>query len=96
MEELYLQYWEESERGWGIRPDGCSLHIDDISHKSYISEIYEGRDKNNIPNEYDRTVGELITVKVKKDLYEMVVKDKTFRLSQNQLNNLIKLGEILL
>ena len=27
----FKQNWEESERGWGIRPDGCSLHetVDD-------------------------------------------------------------------
>ena len=27
MNRCYFQRWEESERGWGVRPDGCSLHL---------------------------------------------------------------------
>ena len=25
--EVVAVQWEESERGWGVRPDGCSLHV---------------------------------------------------------------------
>lgn len=96
MEKVYLQYWEESERGWGVRPDGCSLHLDEASHSNYVREAYKNRDKNIIPNEYDKVVGGIIPVKVKLDLYDMIVMDNTIRLSQNQLNNLIKLGELIL
>jgi hypothetical protein len=44
MKSLYLQYWEESERGWGVRPDGCSLHLTKDDCKSYIQKTYESRD----------------------------------------------------
>ncbi len=96
MEEVCMQYWEESERNWGIRPDGCSLHFNGKICKEYINEIYKDRDKENVPDVYDKTVGEIILVKVKKELYELVVKDDTVRLSQNEMNNLVKLGELLL
>ena len=35
MNKCILQIWEESERGWGTRPGGCSLHITDKEHSLY-------------------------------------------------------------
>jgi hypothetical protein len=57
MEKVLLQYWEESERGWGVRPDGASLHKDMDSHKEYVDRIYDAREfENVVPDEYDRVV----------------------------------------
>jgi len=28
-----VQAWEESERGWGVRPDGLSIHLESVSIK---------------------------------------------------------------
>ena len=95
MKKVFLQFWEESEKGWGVRPDGCSLHINVQNHKEYLCNIYKDRDTNNIPNIYDKIVGDLIIVSVKKDLYELVEKDLTVRLLQYELFNLIKLREII-
>ena len=36
MKRVYLQYWEESEKNWGVRPDGCSIHLTLDNHKDYI------------------------------------------------------------
>ena len=94
MKKVYLQYWEESERGWGVRPDGCSLHIDIEEHKKYISSIYEKRKINDVPDEYDRIVGEPIMCFVKDDLLASLIKKGTIRLFEYESNNLLKLEEI--
>ena len=91
---VYLQYWEESERGWGIRPDGCSLHIDLAHHKLYISKIYEDRDINDVPYEYDRVVGDPIQVIVSDDIFNQVKNNGNLRLSQVSFSNLKKFNEI--
>ena len=95
MKKVYLQNWEESERGWGVRPDGCSLHIDLNNHKSYLNSIYQSRDINNIPHEYDRIVGVVREVLVSDVIFNEVVKNSgVLRLMQHSLSNLIKLEEI--
>lgn len=33
--EVVAVQWEESERGWGVRPDGCSLHVSVEEAKEY-------------------------------------------------------------
>lgn len=95
MKRIYLQYWEESERGWGVRPDGCSLHLTQQNHKDYIKSILEDRDPNNVPHEYDMVVGGLIPVEVKESLYHEVIKSNgSLRLHQTSLSNLLLFEEI--
>ena len=95
MKKVYLQYWEESERGWGVRPDGCSLHLRIEDQKIYINSIQESRmNDKEVPYEYDRTVGEPFEVMIKDDLYDEV--KNSLRLYQHQMNNLIKLEEIII
>jgi len=95
MNKVYLQIWEESIIDQGTRPDGCSLHIDLESNKSYLRSIYEFRENMKIPNEYDSAVGEPIEVLVNDNVYELIKIDKTIRLLQNEFNNLIQLKDIL-
>jgi len=94
MNKVYLQYWEESERGWGIRPDGCSLHIDLNSHHSYIKNYLQDRDPNNVPHEYDRIVGDPIEVIVSDAIFVEVKNMGSIRLMQTSLSNLKRLKEI--
>jgi hypothetical protein len=96
MKEVYLQYWEESERNIGVRPDGCSLHIDKQSNKNYINQIYANRDKEKIPMVYERIVDDVFLVKVKEEIYDVLIIDGTIRLLQYQMYNLIKMGELIL
>jgi hypothetical protein len=93
MRKVLLQYWEESERGWGVRPDGASLHINENELKDYISSIYKDREPNKVPHEYDRYIGSPIEIEVADDLYNLV-ESKSQRLTQYQLNNLMKLEDI--
>jgi len=95
MKKVYLQYWEESERGWGIRPDGCSLHLTEEDRNKYITSIYEQRKNDKeVPYEYDRPVGESIEVMINDNLFELI--KKSYRLLSFELNNLIKLEEIVI
>lgn len=96
MNKCYFQRWEESERGWGIRPDGCSLHINSDIHKEYLEFIYLDRQKDLIvPDEYDRVVGDLIECFVSDVVYENILKEKSIRLMEYEMNNLISMGEII-
>lgn len=95
--KAYLQYWEESERGWGVRPDGCSLHIDLNSHMIYVDDIYRDRTfHQHVPHEYDRIVGEPLEVEISESLYQDLIEKKTLRLTQVETGNLIKFGTIIL
>lgn len=95
MNKVILQIWEESERGWGTRPDGCSMHIDLKEREKYIQAIYDSRKSDeSIPNEYDRIVGEGVEAFIEDSLYSLVEKDKSIRLTQYQMNNLMGMEEI--
>ena len=96
MDKILIQYWEESERGFGIRPDGASLHKDYLSHKNYVGQIYNVWETiEYVPNEYDRVIGKLIYVSVNSELYNLVLSDN-LRITQYQLNNLIKTNDIII
>jgi hypothetical protein len=95
MNKVILQIWEESERGWGTRPDGCSMHIDLKERKNYIQSIYDSRKSDtSVPNEYERIVGEGVEAFIEDSLFELVKKEKSIRLTQYQMNNLMGMEEI--
>lgn len=95
--KAYLQYWEESERGWGVRPDGCSIHIDLKCHSDYVDLVYLDRTfHQHIPDEYDRIVGQPIEVEVSESIYNSLLESKTIRLTEVETNNLIKFKDIIL
>ncbi|HTE58645.1 MAG TPA: hypothetical protein VK694_07965 [Verrucomicrobiae bacterium] len=50
------QKWEETERGWGERPDGFSLHLSLDGLRRYI-KAYWDRMPDQAPSEYSRPNG---------------------------------------
>jgi len=95
MNRCYLQRWEESERGWGIRPDGCSLHINEEFHRRYLNEIYTIRQSEVlVPDEYERVSGPLIECFISDTLFELVKEKNSLRLMEYEMNNLIKIEDI--
>jgi hypothetical protein len=94
MNRCLIQFWEESERNWGVRPDGCSLHLDSEQLKFFLNNIYSERSKE-IPNEYERVVGKESICFISDDLFERLLTDKSLRLLENEKNNLINMGEII-
>lgn len=96
MNKVVLQLWEDYERGKGIRPSGCSIHINSEERDKYISQIYKDRSIDNIPYEYENTLGEEIVAFVDDQLYKIVEKEKNVRLSENQFNNLVLMEELII
>ena len=54
---VVVQEWLESERGWGTRPDGYSLHLSEEDRKEYIAAYWEIM-PDHAPNEYSRPTGD--------------------------------------
>lgn len=94
MSELILQIWEESTLGDVIQ-DGCSLHLNNELRRGYIDNYYSSIGED-IPNVYERAVGEPSDVIVTDVLYELVKEKGSVRLMQNELNNLFSIGDIIL
>ena len=65
---VVCQKWEESERGWGTRPDGYSLHVSFAELKIFISEYWD-RMPDEVPDEYTRPCG---------NPYQCTVDEKTY------------------
>jgi hypothetical protein len=91
---IILQLWEESIKGKGSRPDGCSIHIDLEARLDYINREYELRQSNVIPDEYEVAVGVPIEVLVTDNIYNVIKEAKSIRLLQTELRNLVELKEI--
>jgi len=95
MNKVVLQLWEESNTKVGFLCDGCSLHIDLEERNKYISSIYSERDGNNVPNQYDRIVGEDVDVFVDDKIYNLIVLEKSVKLNEAAFQNLLKFEEII-
>ena len=73
------QDWLESERGWGCRPDGYSLHMTDEHRVRYIEEYWRSM-PDSVPDEYSRPCGDPERFAVDKNTYDQVVaSDKGIR-----------------
>lgn len=79
---VYCQLWEESERGWGVRPDGYSLH-------SSLDEVKKAIKKHcdnlpaHVPDEYSRPNGQPYSCAVDDEIYAKVQKEKSIYYYQN-------------
>ncbi|MFC1753841.1 hypothetical protein ACFL96_10700 [Thermoproteota archaeon] len=71
LEEVIYVSWEESERGWGTRPDGCSLHLTHLDFDTYL-DAYWKRMPDTAPDEYERPAGDPVPVYVTKKLYQEI------------------------
>jgi hypothetical protein len=97
MNKIVLQLWEESGRKWGVRPDGCSIHIDSAERDRYVESIYSARrGSESVPEEYDRIVGSPIESYIDDALFETLKKDKSIRLAQHEMNNLVGMEDLII
>ena len=68
--------WEESEAGWGTRPDGISIHTTSEEADRYV-QAYNDCLHKECPAEYDRpTTGKKIKVEVCDELAKRITGDK--------------------
>lgn len=65
------QKWEESERGWGTRPDGFSLHLSMDGLRQFV-KAYWDRMPDTPPDEYSRPDGQPYPVGVSDDTIEEI------------------------
>jgi hypothetical protein len=66
---VYLMAWEEKEGGWGIRPDGWSMHVSPDEYEDYLKRHWASNDDafkrhcartpNPLPWEYSRPVSDV-------------------------------------
>jgi len=96
MNKIILQLWEESERGSGVRPDGCSMHINSEYRDLYVSSIYSGRFSGQVPDEYERILGKPMDAYINDAMFSILSIDKNIRIGQNQMNNLIEMEDIII
>lgn len=68
---VYAQRWLESERNWGTRPDGYSLHPSPDLAKQFI-QAYWDKMPDTAPDEYSRPTGTIFPVEVSDDLAERI------------------------
>jgi hypothetical protein len=54
---VLCQRWLESERGWGVRPDGYSIHPSVEALKEFVAKYNETLPKE-VPDEYSRPQGD--------------------------------------
>lgn len=77
---IVCQEWEESERGWGVRPDGATLHLTEEDRKAFCAEYWELEKKRNpngeVPDEYSRESGPPRTITVREAWYQRVERAK--------------------
>jgi hypothetical protein len=65
MPKVIVQDWEESERGWGVRPDGFTFHLNAKDHEAYVKGFYgEFNNAKEVPDEYTRVSGDPVELEV--------------------------------
>lgn len=71
MPQAWCQQWEESEAGWGVRPDGYSLHLSQEDAQEFSRQYMEnqqayfkGKGVIGVPAEYTRPSGTPYLVEV--------------------------------
>jgi hypothetical protein len=81
---VYCMSWEESERGWGQRPDGISLHKTEQDYEDYIAEYWDSM-PDEVPDEYDRpATDDLDKVLISQKLFKQI-KGNGLRLWQHEI-----------
>jgi len=95
MNKAILQIWEESSIDNNILPIGGTLHIDTKERNEYVNRIYEGRDSNQVPKNYERITGREVEALVNDSIFNILLEKKTVILEEYELNNLVNMKEII-
>ena len=78
MPVVICQLWEESEAGWGCRPDGFTVHKDEADQKAFIKAYWAKQPAGPAPAEYTRPDGNGFSMELAEDdeLYLKLIKSK--------------------
>jgi len=75
MEQVWCQPWLESERGWGQRDDGYSIHLNEADIQTFHKQHIKGWPAET-PDVYDRPVGQPYLAWVDAKTYAAVRKSR--------------------
>jgi hypothetical protein len=67
---VICQKWEESERGWGTRPDGYTLHLTDEHRRQFVQKHWDSYSDGAAPDEYSRPCGEPYQCQATEEVYQ--------------------------
>lgn len=73
---VVVQKWEESERGWGVRPDGWTMHLTEEDREAFVKEFYANNPPGPAPDCYSRTSGDPYLMDVDEETYKKVEASK--------------------
>lgn len=70
---IVVQKWEESERGWGTRPDGWTMHLNPNALRTYLKKLADERASHKeVPDEYSRPCGSSYVMMVDEDTFNQI------------------------
>ncbi len=81
--KVIVQKWEESERGWGVRPDGYSLHRTEEDRAAYVKAHWDSL-PDEAPDEYSRPSGSPYEADVTGDAERLLLERGSFRTWDNK------------
>lgn len=93
MNKVILQLWEETTNG-KILSDGCSIHLTLEDREVFIDTIYKNRSDNEIPDSYDRIIGDYEYVYVSDEIYNFLSEEKSLKISETSLKNMILYNDL--
>jgi len=74
--EIIHVSWEESERGWGSRPEGCSLHLSVEDFNKFMKK-YCKRLPKEVPDVYERPAGNPEVAYASRKLYRKIKRNSS-------------------
>lgn len=77
MKTALCQPWLESERGWGVRDDGFSLHATEKDLHAYVKDYWDGMPAA-VPDEYSRPDGKAYPVQVDDEFFAKLSTGRRF------------------
>ncbi len=91
LKEVIYVNWEEYESGWGVRPDGCSLHLTKTDCQNYLKE----QKLKETSNEYSRPAGKPVIAYVTPLIYKKIKENHgTLRIWKTEERKLVKEKEL--
>lgn len=92
MNKVVLQIWEEVSSS-SFLPNGCTLHLNMITSQLFIERKYHNR---HLLDRYDSAISKPISVFVSNGIYDILQIKQNIKLTQNELYNLVELGDIVI
>lgn len=69
MKEVICQRWFESERGWGQRPDGISVHVSMTDYEDFL-KLEGPKEREIVPDEYSMPIEPPFRMSVSDDAFK--------------------------